>query len=103
MLGLLLRSIIAKILILISHLQRLLSMSEVMSITFDQKMTVISAPNEILFQARYKLYKGIPSTDLLKKIPYNYCYLGAISTFERVLKNSLRTANLLSRGRKGAI
>ena len=56
-LGLLLRaiSIIAEIFILISHLQRLLPMFERMSIFFDRKMTVISAPNETLLQARYKL------------------------------------------------
>ena len=52
--GLLLRaiSIIAEIFILLSHLQRLLSMFERMSIFFNRKMTVISAPNEIFFQAR---------------------------------------------------
>ena len=100
MLGLLLRamSIIAEIFILISHLQRLLSMFEQMSIFFDRKTVIddcakdggkefftemlcilksnsyrtqcilvknslppslaqspISAPNEIFFQARYKL------------------------------------------------
>ena len=46
---------------------------------------------------------GIPSTDLSKKIPCNYCKLVAILTFVRVLKNSLRTADLVSRGWKGAI
>ena len=105
MLGLLLTtiSIMAEIFILISHLQPLLSMFERMSIFFDRKMIVISAPNEIFFQARYKLQRGIPSTNLSKKIPRNYCNLIAISTFVRVLKNSLRTANLVSRGWKGAI
>ena len=46
MLGLLLTAIstIAEIFILISHLQRLLSMFEGMSIFFDRKMTVILAP-----------------------------------------------------------
>ena len=78
-------------------------MFERMSIFFDRKMNVISAPNEIFFQARYKLWRGTPSTDLSKKIPCNYCNLVAISTFVRVLKNSLRTANLVSRGLNGAI
>ena len=57
MLGLYLRaiSIIAEIFILISRLQRLLSMFERMRIFFDRKMTVISAPNEVFCQARYKL------------------------------------------------
>ena len=93
----------AEIFIFISHLQRLLSMFERMSRFFDQKMNVISAPNEIFFQAGYKLWRGTPSTDLSKKIPCNYCNLVAISTFVRVLKNSPRTANLVSRGWKGAI
>ena len=66
-------------------------------------MTVISASNEVFFQARYKLLSGIPSTDLSKKIPCNCCNLVAILIFVRVLKNSLRTANLVSRGWKGAI
>ena len=66
-------------------------------------MNVISAPNEKFLQARYKLWRGTPSTDLSKKIPCNYCNLVAISTFVRVLKNALRTANLVSRGWKGAI
>ena len=48
-------SAIAKIFVLISHLQRLLSMFERMSIFSDRKMSVISAPNEIFFQACYKL------------------------------------------------
>ena len=105
MLGLLLRaiSIIAVIFIVISDLQRLLSMFERISIFFDQKMNVISAPNEIFFQARYELWRDTPSTDLSKKISCNYCNLVAISTFVRVLKNSLRSANLISRGWKGAI
>ena len=94
---------IAEIFIFISHLQRLLSMFERMSISFDRKMNLISAPNEISIQARYKLWRGTPSTDSSKKIPCNYCNLVAISTFVRVLKNSLRTGNLLSRGWKGAI
>ena len=100
MLGLLLRaiSIIAETFILISHLQRLLSMFERVSIFFDRKMTMILASNEILLQARYKLKRGIPSTELSKKIPCNYSNLVAISTFVRVLKNSLRTASLVSRG-----
>ena len=57
MLGLLFRviSIIAEIFILISHLQRLLSMFERMSIFVDRKMSVISVPNEIFSHARYKL------------------------------------------------
>ena len=103
--GLLLRaiSIIAEIFIFISHFQQLLLMFERMSIFFDRKMTVISAPNEMFFQARYKLQRGNPSTDLSKKIPCNYCNLVAISTSAMVLKNSLRTANLVSRCWKGAI
>ena len=57
MLGLLLRviSIIAEIFIFISHLQRLSSMFERMSILFDREMNEISTPNEIFFQARYKM------------------------------------------------
>ena len=93
----------AEIFIFITHLQRLLSMFERMSIFFDRKRNVISTPNEVFFQARYKLWRGTRSTDLSKKIPCNYCNLGAISNFVRVLKNSLRTANLVSRGWKGAI
>ena len=64
-------------------------------------MNVISAPNKIFFQARYKLLRDTPSTDLSKKIPCNYCNSVAISTFVRLLENSLRTANLVSRGWKG--
>ena len=93
----------AEIFIIISHLQQLLSMVERTSIFFDRKMNVISAPNEIFFQTRYKLWRGIPSTALSKKIPCNYRTLGAISTFVGALENSLRTANLLSRGWKGGI
>ena len=86
-----------------SHLQQLLSMFdfERMSIFFDGKMNVISAPNEIFFQACYKQQRIIPSTDLSKKIPCNYCNLLAVSTFGRVYKNSRRKANLVSRGWKG--
>ena len=93
----------AEIFSFISHFQRLLSIFERMSILFDRKMNVISDPNEIFFQARYKLWRGTPSNDLSKKISCNYCNLVAISTFVRVLKNSPRTANLVSRGWKGAI
>ena len=88
---------------ILCHLLRLLSMFERMSIFFDRKMNVISAPNEISLQTRYKLWRGTPSTDLSKKIPCNYCNLVAISTFMRVIKNSLRLANLISHGWKGAI
>ena len=94
---------IAEIFDFISHLQRLLSMFERMSIFFDRKMNVILAPKEIFFQARCKLLKGTLTAHLSKKIPCNYCNLVAISTFARVLKNSLRTAYLLSRGWKRAI
>ena len=108
MLGLLLRtiSIIVEIFILTSNLQRFLSMFERMSMFFYLKMTVVSAPNEIFFQALYKLWKSIPPTDLSKKIPCNCCkiyqrkfhVIVAISTFVRVLKNSLQTTKLVSRG-----
>ena len=93
--GLLLKaiSIIADIFIFIPHLQRLLSIFERMSIFFNRKMNVISAPNEIFFQLCCKLRRDNPSTDLSKKIPCNYCNLVVISIFVRVLKNSLRTAN----------
>ena len=94
---------ITEIFIFISHLQLLLSMFEQMSIFFDRKMNAISAPIEIFSQARYKLRRSTPSTDLSKKIPCNYCNLVAISTFVRVIKNSLRTANLVSHGWKRAI
>ena len=69
MIGLLLLreiSIIAEIFILMSHLQRLLSMFERMSIFFDRKMNVISAPKEIFFQGRHKLQRSIPAIDLSK-------------------------------------
>ena len=65
-------------------------------------MNVILAPKEIFFQARYKLWKGTRTAHLSKKIPCNYCNLVAIASFVRVLKNSLRKANLASRGWKGA-
>ena len=60
MLGLLLRamSIIAEILIFISHLQRLASMFERMSIFFDRNVGVISAPKEVYFQARLLTIEG---------------------------------------------
>ena len=92
---------VVEILTFIYHLQLLLSMFERLSILFDRKMNAISAPNEIVFQARYKLWRGTPSTDLSKKILCNYCNLVAISNFVRVLKNSLQTVNLISRGWKG--
>ena len=41
-------SMIAEIFVLISHLLRLLSMFERMSIFFDRKMNVISDPNEMI-------------------------------------------------------
>ena len=45
------------------------SIFERMSISFNRKANVISALSEIFSQARYKLYRGIPPTDVLKKIP----------------------------------
>ena len=65
MLGLLVRpiSMIAEIFIFISHLQRLLSTLERMSMFFDRKMDIILAPNGIFLEARCKLWRGTPSTD----------------------------------------
>ena len=54
----------AEIFIFISHLQRLLSTFERISIFFSGEMNVISARDDIFFQARYKLWSSIPSTDL---------------------------------------
>ena len=94
----------ADIYIFITHLERLLSMFERLSISFDRKMNVISAQNEIFVKKHATNCGGdTPYTDLSMKIPCCYCNLVAISTFVRVLKNSLQTANLVSRGWKGAI
>ena len=51
-------------------------------------MTVISAPNEMLFPSNCR--GASPSTALSKEVPCNHCNLVAISTFVRGLKNSLQ-------------
>ena len=63
----------------------------------------ILASSQMCFPRMLKNVEGIPSIDLSKKISRNHSNSIAISIFVRVLKNSLRTVNLVSRGWKGAI
>ena len=42
-----------------------------MNVISSGKMNVILALNEIFFQACYRLWRGIPSTDLSKEISCN--------------------------------
>ena len=79
-------------------------MFERRSIVFDRKMIETSAQNEIFFQAHYKLWRGILSTDLSKgNLRSSYCNIVVISIFVRIFTNSLGTADLISRGPKEAI